>query len=84
MDAFELAHRSTPTSEQIERQIERQIKALAQEIHEAWVFLHDECDHGYYRGGHLNGEPYSMCRILAERIVRRRAAAGVAPVGGES
>ena len=80
MDAFELVHRSTPTSEQIERQIE----VLAQEIHEAWVFQHDECDHGYYRGGHLNGEPYSMCRISADRIVRRRAAAGVAPVGGEN
>ena len=72
MDAFELIHRSTPTSEQIERQIE----VLAQEIHEVWVFQHDECDHGYYRG--------DTCRISAERIVRRRAAAGVAPVGGES
>ena len=53
--------------------IERVAESLAAEIHEAWEFQYDQCDHGTYRGGYLNGKPYAMCEITAERIVRRRA-----------
>lgn len=55
-----------------EAEVEAQIESLSAEIHEAWEFQYDECDHGNYRGGHLNGEPYAMCRLSAERIIRRR------------
>ena len=57
--------------------IERVAESLAAEIHEAWEFQYDQCDHGTYRGGYLNGKPYAMCEITAERIVRRRADAGL-------
>lgn len=57
-----------------EATIQADADTLAAEIHEAWEFQYDECDHGTYSGGHLNGEPYAMCRLSAERIVRRRAA----------
>lgn len=60
-----------------EEVIERVAESLAAEIHEAWEFQYDQCDHGTYRGGYLNGKPYAMCEITAERIVRRRAAAGL-------
>lgn len=66
------------SNEPTEEQIERAREQLAAEIHEAWEFQYDVCDHGTHRGGHLNGEPYAMCELTAARIVRRRAA-GVAP-----
>ena len=68
------AHGLLSESAPSEEQIERAQKQLAAEIHEAWEFQYDECDHGTYRGGHLNGEPYAMCEVTAARIVRRRAA----------
>ena len=57
----------------IDAEVEAQRVELAAEIHEAWEFQYDECDHGTYWGGHLSGEPYAMCEITASRIVRRRA-----------
>lgn len=63
--------RETPADE---ASIQADADSLAAEIHEAWEFQYDQCDHGTYMGGHLNGEPYAMCRLSAERIVRRRLA----------
>lgn len=63
-----------PTGAEIEAGIQADTDSLAAEIHEAVEFQYDQCDHGTYQGGHLHGEPYQMCRINAERIVRRRAA----------
>lgn len=57
-----------------EAEIQADMSSLAAEIHEAVEFQYDQCDHGTYRGGHMHGEPYQMCRIIAERIVRRRVA----------
>ena len=52
---------------------EQEIESLAAEIHEAYAYQYDECDHGTYVGGAMHGEPYSMCLINAERIIRRRS-----------
>lgn len=62
-----------PTDAEVEAKIQADTDSLAAEIHEAMEFQYDQCDHGTYHGGHLHGEPYQMCRITAERIVRRRA-----------
>lgn len=59
---------------EVEAKIQADTDSLAAEIHEAVEFQYDQCDHGTYRGGHMHGEPYQMCRINAERIMRRRAA----------
>lgn len=53
---------------------EAEVETLTAEIHEAWEFQNGDCDHGEYRGGPFHGEPYEMCRLAAERIIRRRAA----------
>lgn len=63
-----------PTDAEVEAGIQAETDSLAAEIHEAVEFQYDQCDHGTYHGGHMHGEPYQMCRINAERIVRRRAA----------
>ena len=60
---------------------EEEIESLAAEIHEAYTYQYDECDHGTYAGGAMHGEPYSMCRINAERIIRRRSNPPVAATG---
>ena len=60
---------------------EQEIESLASEIHEAYAYQYDECDHGTYAGGAMHGEPYSMCRINAERIIRRRSNPPVAATG---
>ena len=57
---------------------EQEIESLAAEIHEAYAYQYDECDHGTYAGGAMRGEPYSMCLINAERIIRRRSTPPVA------
>ena len=62
---------------------EQEIESLAAEIHEAYAYQYDECDHGTYAGGAMHGEPYSMCRINAERIIRRRSNPPVAATGEE-
>ena len=46
---------------------EQEIESLAAEIHEAYTY------HGTYTGGAMHGEPYSMCLVTAERIIRRRS-----------
>lgn len=51
------------------------IEALAAEIHEAWEFQYDQCDHGNYTGGAMHGQPYAMCMITATRIISRREGA---------
>ena len=61
---------------------EQEIESLASEIHEAYAYQYDECDHGTYTGGAMHGEPYSMCRINAERIIRRRSNPPVAATCG--
>ena len=61
---------------------EQEIESLASEIHEAYAYQYDECDHGTYAGGAMHGEPYSMCRINAERIIRRRSTPPVAATCG--
>ena len=63
---------------------EQEIESLAAEIHEAYTYQYDECDHGTYTGGAMHGEPYSMCRINAERIIRRRSNPPVAATGEEA
>ena len=62
------------TDAEVEAGIQADTDSLAAEIHEAVEFQYDQCDHGTYHGGHMHGQPYQMCRINAERIVRRRAA----------
>lgn len=52
--------------------MDKETAALAAEIHEAWEFQYDECDHGTYTGGAQHGEPYAMCELTAARIIRRR------------
>lgn len=74
-----LAARVAPSREAEEEVIQVGTDSLAREIHEAWEFQYDQCDHGTYRGGHLNGEPYAMCELTAARIVRRRAASRTRP-----
>lgn len=54
---------------------------LTREIHEAWEFQYDQCDHGTYGGGPGHGQPYEMCRLSAERIIRRRLDAGLLITG---
>jgi len=49
-------------------------ETLAAEIHEAWEFQYDQCDHGTYNGGPSAGQPYAMCELTAARIIGRRAA----------
>lgn len=56
---------------------------LAAEIHEAWEFQYDECDHGTYTGGPRHGEPYAMCELTAARIVERRKNDETHPCGHE-
>lgn len=70
-EALAQIKRETPADE---ASIQADTESLAAEIHEAWEFQYDQCDHGLYMGGHLHGEPYAMCRLSAERIVRRRLA----------
>ncbi len=45
-------------------------ESLAAALHGAWEFQYDECDHGTYSGGAMQGEPYKMCDIFAERVIR--------------
>lgn len=65
------AARATATARTSEQ---REVVALTAEIHEAWEFQYAQCDHGTYTGGPNHGQPYAMCELAADRIVRRRAA----------
>lgn len=73
-EAAQEALAQEPTEAEAEAKIQADTDSLAAEIHEAVEFQYDQCDHGTYHGGHMHGEPYQMCRINAERIVRRRNA----------
>jgi len=42
---------------------------IAAHIHARAEFDADECDHGTYRGGPLDGQPYAMCERKAAALV---------------
>lgn len=42
---------------------------LTPALHAAMEWQYDECDHGTYKGGAVNGKRYKMCEILSARMV---------------
>ena len=53
-------------------------------LHSRHEFEYDECDHGTYRGGAMDGQPYAMCERWADGLSRSGALRPVADVQAEA
>jgi len=44
-------------------------EVVAKALHTRNIFEYDECDHGTFRGGAMDGEPYKMCERAAPNVL---------------